>query len=692
MTRSRLTFPARRTLTLVGLAFIGVVAVVPPAHAATVANLQATFRDGQTFVTWDNLPGTGWTYHIYSAWEQFKDASQLDAAVELAQVGDNSAVDERISAITGQTLTFRIAANEPPLPVTRGLFVTTPLTGQVLHYAVIADRPGQVADRTLIVGRNSTADAVFEQAQKPRPVWQRTLLHPAGEDYVLWTSSTSTQVFPAMCNVSGRPFHVGVIKGQRNGALILQGHGRGGNFFNSLIGTGTPGEWVLSIDDYLPTGDFSSFYFGYEVNYDLDQAYNFPRTDGGLIVDFTEQRVMYLLDWADREMPHDPNRVYAMGSSMGGSFAFFLAWHHPEKLAAALAVIPKICLGYSQDIYPGLRESLDRMWGSPDIDLPTTAGERVFQWMDGREQARLERHRGSAPIVGFCGINDVSVGWAEKVAYFRAIEKQKSGGTWFWDERGHYTPQEATAWFPMMASSQLYKYRADRSYPAFSNCSVNSNFGNGDALTADPIGNINGAMDWDETALDETEVHWGTTLRARALVTADGTLGAPESLVVDVTPRRLQRFIIAEHVSYRYEVRRVDDGALTQSGFATPDPDAVLTLPQIKVYRSGVRLSVFPNSTTGVNPGSPARSQPHVSLSRNPVQVKASLRIEWPGVGEAFVELFDPQGRRVRTEFQGIAKGVTERTFNTAGLAPGLYLVSARQGASHMTRRVTVIR
>jgi pimeloyl-ACP methyl ester carboxylesterase len=683
-----LTIRAHLVQFLIGLL---TVLLVPMAHAATVTNLQTTFRDGQTFVTWDNLSGPGWTYHVYTSWQQFVDPNSLDSAIELAQVGDNSAIDQRISSILGQTMTFRIAADQPPLAATRGLFVATPRAGQLVHYAVVAERLGSGVDRTLIAGQNTTLEPVFEQTLKPRPVWQRTILHPPGEDYVLWTTSVGTPSFPAMCNISGRPFHVGVIKGRKDGALVLHGHGRGGNFFNSFIGTGTPGEWVLSIDDYLPTGDIASFYFGYELNYDLEQAINFPRTDGGLIVDYTEQRVMYLLDWANRDMPHDPSRVYAMGTSMGGSFAFFLAWHHPEQIAGALAVVPKICLGYTQDIYLGLRQSLDRIWGSPDIDLPTTVGERVFEWMDGREQARLERHRGSAPIVAFCGINDVSVGWAEKVAYFRTLDQQKSGGTWFWDERGHETPTDQTAWFPMMASSQLYKFRSDRSYPAFSNCSVNSNFGNGDPLTADPIGSINGAMDWDENTVGDSELRWDATLRARSLTSADGTLGAPESLVVDVTPRRAQNFIVAEQVNYRYEVRRLEDDALVQSGFTTPDQDAVLTLPQIKVYKNGVRLSVFPTSTAGVTPDRSARLQPHVSLSRNPVQEKASLRVEWPAEGEASVELFDSQGRRVRTEFQGIAKGVTERTIHTTGLAPGLYLVSARQGASHTTRRVTVI-
>lgn len=686
MTRFRLTTHP----ILASLVAATLLSVTPVARASVVSNLQVTFHDGQTFVTWDNLPGTGWIYHVYRSSTPFTDIGSLENATEITQVGDFSGVDQRISSLLGQTLTYRIAENLPPLAANKGLFVATTAQNAISYYAVLAEKVGFGEDRTFVQSQNALADPILEMVQCPRPVWQRTLVRPTGEDYVLWTTNLKTPAFAAMCNVPGRAFHVGVIRGTPGGALVLHGHGRGGNFFNSLVGTGMPGEWVLSIDDYIPTGDFSSFYFGYEENYDLDDPLNLPRVDG-LVSDFTEQRVLFLMGWADAEMPHDPARVYAMGVSMGGSFAFFLGWHHPERIAGTLSIIPKLCLGYRPDAYPDLRDSFDRMWGSPDLDLPTTVGERVFQWMDGREQARIERHRANAPMIGFCGINDNITGWGEKVAYFQAMEANKSGGAWFWDERDHYTPHEQTEWYPMMAAQQLYKYRSDRSYPAFSNCSSNGNYGNGDPATADPIGNLNGSVDWDENTLNDVLFRYDITLRTRALTTLDGLIGAPESLLVDVTPRRMQRFIVAQHVAYHYEVRRVSDGALLQSGTTTPDDDDVLTISQVKVYGGGVRVSIYPNSTAGVTPDKSARFQPHLSLSRNPVLGKASLVIEWPGDGDAVVETFDMQGRRVRTEFRGFAHGPTERTFLTDGLAPGVYLVSARQGSAKTTRRVTVL-
>ncbi len=685
MARFRLTTRSRIA------SLVAALLVAPAVHASTVSNIGAQFHDGQTFVTWDNLPGTGWLYHVYTSSAPLTDAAALENALEIAQVGDASAVDSRLTSLLGQQVTYRIAEDQPPLAATRGLLVNTATVGALTFYAVIAERIGYGEDRRLVRGQNATLEPSWERVQRPKPVWQRTLLSPRGEDYVLWTSNMSTPLFPAMCNAPGRAYHVGVIRGAPGGALVLNGHGRGGSFFNSLFGTGAPGEWALSIDDYIPTGDYASFYFGYEVNYDLYQPYNFPRTEGGLVSDYTEERVLYLLDWADREMPHDANRVYATGASMGGSFAFFLAWHHPDRIAGALVAIPKLCLGHRPDVNIGLRESLDRMWGSPDLDLPTTVGLRVFQWMDGRELARIRRHRGAAPVVGFCGLNDTSVGWEEKVAYFQAMEANYSGGTWFWDERDHYTPHAQTEWAPMMGMQQLYKFRSDRSYPAFSHASQNGNYGTGDPATADPIGSINGYLDWDENALSEDWLRWDVTLRTRAMTTRDGVIGAPPSATVDVTPRRLQRFIVAQNVNYRYEVRRVPDNALLQSGMATPDQDAVLTIPQVNVLDTGVRLIVYPSGTAGVTPSLAARNQPQLALSRNPVHGEASLTIEWPGEGDGLVELYDMQGRRVRTEFRGATSGWIERTFRTEGLAPGLYVLSARQGAAKTTRRVTVL-
>ena len=60
--------------------------------------------------------------------------------------------------------------------------------------------------------------------------------------------------------------------------------------------------------------------------------------------------------------------------------------------------------------------------------------------------------------------------------------------------------------------------------------------------------------------------------------------------------------------------------------------------------------------------------------------------------GEVGVDLLDLAGRRARTLFSGASRGPATIALDPAGLAPGVYLVLARQGELRGTRRVVVIR
>lgn len=671
------------------LALVAVLAALVPSVglACVVQNVRAVYHDGQTFITWDGLPGTGWVYRIYTDSQPFDSGSRFDEATLIGQVGDSTAFDRRLTTLLGTVCSFRTDSTAAPLKPTDGLFVVTPFQSQLPFYAVTAESAGTGEDRRGQVGVNSTPQPLLENLGVPRPVWQRRLR--GGDDYVLFTTNMDTQTFPAMCNQPGQAFHVGVLRGTPGGALLLQGHGRGGNFLNSFFGSGTPGEWVMSIDDYLPTQDAADFYLGYQADYAFSGMSN-TAANSGVVVDYSERRVLYLLGWATREFHHDPNRVYATGASMGGSFALFLAWHHPDVIAGAMSLIPKVCFGYTPDVYPSLRTSLDRIWGTLDDNLPTSAaGTRVFQWMDGRQQAQLHYHTGPAPFLAFCGTRDSVVGWAEKVAYFQQAEQYRAGGQWFWDTRTHYTPTSQAEWYPMEDLTLLYRWRLDRSYPAFSNCSVDGRYGDGTPASADTLGTKDGYLDWDPAVVDGWS-SWSVTLRMRDLPHLSGVLAAPESCVVDVTPRRLHQFTVSSRTTYTYEVRRLSDGALVGSGVQTPDPDNVLTVPMVKVYKEGVTLTVRIVSFTGVGPGGPNTLQ--LALGENPVRGRTTLSVTWPASAPATLDLFDAQGRRVRSLVSGrVGAGPQQQAFSSAGLAPGMYLLLARQGAATLTRRVVVV-
>ena len=678
-----------RAFSLTVLAFSLLVAGA--AHALQVTGISAENRDGQTFISWNNLPGTGWTYHIYASSGAVRTSSDFFTyAWEIGAVGDSSALDRRISSLLGTPLAFHTDSGGPELSLTRGIFVTTPTQTGLTHYVILAENAIYPIAYSFYPGQNTTELPVWEVLGVPRPIWQRTIAYPPCEDYVIFASSSDIPGFPATWQSDGHARHFGVIRGARGGGLVLHGHGHGGSFFNSIVGTFTPGETVIAPDDYLPSWDASSFYLGFNGTYDPNLGNNYPAS-GGYVFDYTDRFVMYLMDWSLANFGSDPNRVYAMGSSMGGSFAFFLAWHHPERIAAAFANIPKTCASFTGDTQPTLTQTFERMWSPISVNLPVVDGTPVYEYMDGRYLAERNEGRGAAPVFGFVGKNDHVVGWQEKIPLFQALDAHRAGGAWFWDGRTHSDNQNLTTWSPMQLDwKQLYRYRLDRSFPALSNCSANSNPGDGDPAVGDSVGTINGFVDWDDQILDTRDL-WQCVLRPRTLQTRYGSLPAPAGITVDVTPRRLQNFLVSDRTGYRYTVTDVLTGEVLASGNLDPDALYLLTVPAVPVHANGSRLTIEPLSSLAVG-DTPAPRVPRLALAANPVRGATSLHVDWPAEGDARVELVDLSGRRVRTLFSAATHGGSTVRLDPAGLAPGVYLVHARQGGTSASSRVVIVR
>lgn len=665
--------------------------VAGAAHALQVTGIQTVNKRGQTFITWNNLPGTGWTYHVYSCIGAVRTPIDFWAySYELGSVGDSSAVDRRISALLGTTLAFHTDSGGPPVPLSRGLFVTTPVQTGLTHYVVLAESETYPLAYAFYPGQNTTVDPLWEVLDVPRPIWQRTIAAPPCEDYIVFSSPNEVPGMPATWAHDGHARHFGVIRGTRGGALVLHGHGRGGSFFNSIVGTHTAGETVIAPDDHLPSWDASSFYLGYNSIYDPNLGDNYPAS-GGWVLDYTDRFVLYLMDWAQRQYGTDPNRVYALGSSMGGSFAFFLAWHHPDRVAAAWANIPKTCAAHVEDTQSTIVRAFERMWSPLSVNLPVNGDTPVYEYMDGRFLAARNEARGAAPVFGFVGRNDDVVGWEEKVLLFEALDAHRAGGAWYWDPRTHQDNQNLTTWSPIQLDwARLYRYRLDRSFPALSNCSANSDAGDGSATTGEAVGTMNGFVDWDEDLVD-TRTRWECVLRPRALQTRDGVLEPPGSITVDVTPRRLQEFLVSSRTGYRYTVTDVASGEVVASGTLDADALFLLTVPAVPVRPGGSRLTIEPLTTLDAG-GASAPRLPRIALAAHPVRAATTLHVDWPADGDAHVELYDLAGRRTSTLFAGAARGPATVALDPSGLAPGVYLVLARQGELRSSRRVVVVR
>src|SRR5262249_36868370 len=183
---------------------------------------------------------------------------------------------------------------------------------------------------------------------------------------------------------------------------------------------------------------------------------------------------------------------------------------------------------------------------------------------------------------------------------------------------------------------------------------------------------------------------WAVTLSTRSLATFWGPMPAPESLTVDVTPRRGQRFVPAPGRLARWTATRLADGAIVQQDSVLVDALGLGTIPAVRTYHSGPGVAIaIAGGVTGV-PAGPARLA--LAPFPNPVRGALALAGSWPGPGRARVELFDAGGRRVLEIWRGDASaGPWQRRVELASRPPGLYWVRAEANGAAVVRRLGLL-
>ncbi|MBI1796986.1 MAG: T9SS type A sorting domain-containing protein [Candidatus Eisenbacteria bacterium] len=686
------------------LAFAIAAGIFAPGRAAAdqVTGIQARNHDGQTFVTWISLPGTGWKYLIYKSSSPIRTAADLAAATLAGSVGDSSWYDRRLSTLTGTVYGYRTDSTAKPLNFVRSLFVSTADDAAGgYYYAVTAQAASGSEDRSLTWTANALDVPVFEAPALPRPVYQYTLQisFMTVDVYTLWTSSRAHAQFPEMSNRESTPYDCAVVRGGDAPvhALVFRPHVRGGSFLD--VAENCAGEWDLTMDDYLGTPDVNTFWFGYHENYDITSTGNLPPLTGH-VCDYTMQRVIYTLEWARRTLPIDPGRVYVNGASMGGICGVFLAMTRPDLVAAVMVNIARF--DFSSEADPnvptcafntgsGQRTTCDRLWGTVDTDLPTDDGTLVFNRLNAGFLARQLANRYVPPIIAFNGRNDVIVGWAEKPIFYGVMRDTRAGGQFYWDTRTHWS-SETAAWKPMFDYMYIYRYRSDRSFPALSNCSADNNAGNGMATSGDSVGTINGYVEWDPTVIDDAN-RWQVSLHSRTLQTLWGALPPPDSMTVDVTPRRLQSFVVTPLGAYTWSERNVG-GVLVATGRVLADVNGIITVPGVPVYRTGGTLQIQPASFLAVDPIERRLGlAPSFAPVENPVHGSFSITVRWARDGEAALDLVDLSGRNVRHIASGtFAAGPRTVAVDAGDLASGIYFLTARQNGVARSQRIALLR
>ena len=127
----------------------------------------------------------------------------------------------------------------------------------------------------------------------------------------------------------------------------------------------------------------------------------------------------------------------------------------------------------------------------------------------------------------------------------------------------------------------LAKMSWTKSVPAFSNCSLDANCGNGDPADGDPWGQINGFLLWETETIEDRPDRWAMTV----FLTADCF---DDACTVDLTPRHCRAFKPKAGEVFTWTNTDPAGGRAVQSGQVKADRWGLVTLRGLKVRKGAV--------------------------------------------------------------------------------------------------------
>ncbi|MDD4891655.1 MAG: hypothetical protein PHU85_17185 [Phycisphaerae bacterium] len=547
---------------------------------AEVTGIKAAYRNGQTFVTFKDVAegeaGANVRYSLYRA-DQPITQDNLDKA-ELCYTGvfNNSAkmigaayntlslqqaTDRKAPGLFGAS---RLNPNTPaitlqkdgkatpttcptmvieeggsPLPMWSGVAVHTVAKDGKGFYAVVATDLAGKAISKVVPGQSATTEAVDEKVAPIQPI-------------KMWDSKALGQWAANLCitGAKGLPMQVSVHASNSTGGLA----GGAGDYYiyfgtpdmgyrdglpgafcvsESRPGYGIKGENTLvlanrdTIEAPSGTGPMETFWFGYVCvpQWAKDKE---PRA-----YPFTENRVLWSIDWTIKKYAPDTNRIYGGGQSMGGWGSTSLLFRQASIFAGVWPTLPRT----RQRGMP----SLAKVAKAEDVTMPD-GKTRYFDRMD--TVKFVSEHHEDLPFYGWSiGRHDGYASWKEQIDMVKALTASHHGFGFSWNDGGH---SEGVG--PMGKVRKYYQpamFAMNKSYPAFGNSSINDDLGTGELVEqvgddgkkkmgikdGKPEGSINLGFIWADL-VDEAG-KWEVKLSNDL---------CKEPMTVDVTPRRCQAF------------------------------------------------------------------------------------------------------------------------------------------------------
>ena len=502
---------------------------------SSISGITAHARDGQVFLTWKEAETPeGTTFNVYVANKPIKDVARVRKAGH--HIEQHSARDwwEDPASFTkdapaGNPVGFLIESGGQRLDPHDGLFVYTlrKQDRKKLYFAVTHSDNNGKENLKIIPGFNSLSSGIKVIPGPARPIWQQEGQQPepgTGKGKPLWlnlhakggvVSDMEYLVFgdETLGWRAGLPFKFSVriqkdeiVVRPTDRVWINRPHYEAGD-------GGMPAIWT--------------FWYGYNSN-----IYDRSLMSEGQPTNYTEKRLLWILDWVREYYQPDTDRWYCSGSSMGGCGTISFGLRHPELFAALHAHVPIVSYTY---LGRGSAHRLEpSCWtGTIPEDLMTNEGVPLLERMNGINL--VSQTQEDLPFVFLInGRRDASIPWENNPPFYRAMSEAHQGYSAYWDNGEHSTSGRDGAPEDLKELlNQMRRFRLNESFPVFTNTSTNGNPGNGHPEDGDLTGWINRGMDWKD--IIDTNDQYSITILANYP-------GINYPVRTDIRLRRVQHF------------------------------------------------------------------------------------------------------------------------------------------------------
>lgn len=526
--------------------FVGLLAGILDSHAAaaTVTNLRAESRRGQTFITFtESSPAD--TYRVY------RSASPITSLAGLTPIA-GLAADSSRNRYTG--INFVICDRCPPVADNTGLLVWTPRESGRAYYGVQVAGSSTFASVQVDEVAQLLPGAVLIEAGLTSDGLARRFKYWMWEDYATWHPSWGYygHYYDVYTPTSDAPDRILLVS--------LHAAGEAGWRVTPEVQGGVVGVYIFPRDNEFASG-LEDPYTGGARAWSMWFGYRDPDTN--LVQPVTERRIARMIQLVrdDPQFLIDPTRVYVIGASLGAG-AMHMAAHYPELFAAAAVSVGwPVPYGVNSGVWA--REGWDLNMRVGSADGPTWANAEDLRWSASQHAL--------PPITHTFRKDDVMAPPTFYPDVLTELERYHQTFASQWMNGGHNAFFLEGAW-------GIGRFKTDEAYPAFARATDST-------AVAAPEGQRNLNLDWGSSLhpigepIEDVTDRFGITLRSLAT-----------DVTADVTIRNVQHFrpMPGDVVGWRTDAA---DGRTLRSGSVVADAQGLVTM-SVPITTSGNRVTL----------------------------------------------------------------------------------------------------